>query len=494
MTQSSYDEMPYATFAQRAADPNRLAALGRLYGVEVPSPERASIHEIGCGTGVNLIHIAERFPESRCVGVDISERHILEGQKLAIDSGVKNVELRCGDIQQAAVGNGEFDFVICHGVYSWVSPHIQHQLLSVISSSLSDGGVAYVSYNVLPGWRQRGAIRDIMITGAQRQSALTGSYEPTDRLSGAMELLSLVGSVRSRDGDLYGSYIKESLERFKDSHPSYLFHEYLEEYNSAVLFSDFMRLAELHGLQFVSEAKPSLMSTDDLGSDVREYLSKLEGDIITQEQCLDVIRNRMFRETILCKGHHVLKRDLKASVFKSIHFVTDYRFVKESGRESVFREVVEGREVSTPKDEHSALLKLIGEAGYGGVAFSTLAARGAQVSPHLRDERALMHAIVRLWRAGFVDVTLHRAPISNNPRGVGKVSRLARQQAIRGEGPIVALQHRSCALSPIERKLITLCDGERDLDDIVSASEVSDSEKEARSALSRLIELGFFAE
>ena len=492
MTQSSYDEMPYATFAQRAADPNRVAALGRLYGVDVPSPERASILEIGCGTGVNLIHIAERFPESRCVGVDISERHITEGQKLALDSGIKNVELRCGDIQQAAVGSGEFDFIICHGVYSWVSPHIQHQLLSVISSSLSDAGVAYVSYNVLPGWRQRGAIRDIMLTGALHRSTTSGSYEPQERLSGAMELLSLTGAVRSRAGDLYGSYVQESLERFKDSHPSYLFHEYLEEYNSAVLFSDFMRQAELHGLQFLSEAKPSLMSTDDLGSDVREYLGRIEGDIITQEQCLDVIRNRMFRETILCKGQHVLKRDLKASVFKAIHFVSDYRFVKESGPASVFREVIDGREVVTPKDEHSALLQLIGDSGYGGVSFATLCARAASLSPDLCDERALMHAIVRVWRAGFVDLTLHRGPISNTSCGIARVSQLARQQALRGEDAIVALQHRSCLLSPIERKILTLCDGQRDFEDVVCAIEKTDSTKETRVAINRLVELGFF--
>jgi tRNA G46 methylase TrmB len=98
--------MPYATFALRVADPNRLSAIARLHGVAVSAPNEASVLELGCGTGTNLIHIAERYPRSRCVGVDISERHIAEGHKVASGSGVSNVELRCGDIRNAALGHG----------------------------------------------------------------------------------------------------------------------------------------------------------------------------------------------------------------------------------------------------------------------------------------------------------------------------------------------------------------------------------------------------
>ena len=101
MAQTTYEEMPYATFALRLADPNRLAAIARLYGVEVPAPDTASVLEIGCGTGANIIHLAERYPGSRCVGVDISERHIAEGHKIALGSSCSNVELRCGDIRNA---------------------------------------------------------------------------------------------------------------------------------------------------------------------------------------------------------------------------------------------------------------------------------------------------------------------------------------------------------------------------------------------------------
>jgi SAM-dependent methyltransferase len=494
MTHTSYDEIPYATLAQRSTDPNRLAAVGRLYGVEVPSPERAAILEIGCGTGANLLHIAELFPGSRCVGIDISERHIAEGRKIASAAGIRNIELRCGDLQNEVVEGRAFDYVICHGVYSWVPPHVQKQLLHTLSSAVSEHGLVYVSYNVLPGWRQRGAIRDIMMTGALHRSVVSNSYAPEDRLQGAMELLSLVGSVRTSEGDLYGSYVKESLKRFKDSHPAYLFHEYLEEHNSAVLFSDFMREVDLYGLQFLAEAKAPMMSADDLGSEVQEYISRLGEDILTREQCLDILRNRMFRESIMCRGHHTLKRDLKASVFKSLHFVSDYRFVRETSKGVEFSEVTEGRVVTTPRDEHSEALRLIGSVGYGGLSFAVLCDELRQGPIPDLDERMAMHIIVRLWRAGFVDVALQRASIATKVIGVARVSEVARYQAAHEDGPVIALQHRSCRLSALERRIISMSDGQRSFEDILSVVGEGDQSRTGSDAVSRLVELGFFRE
>lgn len=492
MSSSSYEEMPYATFALRSADPNRLAAIARLYGINIPSPTNASILEIGCGTGANLIHIAERFPASRCVGVDISERHISEGQKIISEVGIANVELRCADIRDRALGDGEFDYIICHGLYSWVSASVQQQVLQLIASSLSDHGVAFVSYNVLPGWRQRGAIRDVMQSGALCSSIVSGDESPDARLKGALELLDLVGSVRGKAEDLYGRYLRESRDRFKDSHPAYLFHEYLEEFNESVLFSDFMRQAELHGLQFVSEAQPSLMTTDDLGPKVSEYLSRLGSNIVAQEQCLDMIRNRMFRETILCKGAHALKRDLKASVFQSIHFITDYREVSTKGREVVFREVGGEKTVATANDDHAVVLKVIGSAGYAGIAFSEVSRRSDGMLEQQPDDRALMHILVRLWRSGFVDVALEGAAVAVSLEGPARISRLAHYQASHEEALVTALQHRSFTLSNTERALLQACTGSGDFDQVRADARRS-AGSEIEDALQRLLELGFFS-
>jgi methyltransferase-like protein len=303
-----------------------------------------------------------------------------------------------------------------------------------------------------------------------------------------MELLRLVADKRGGEGDLYGAYVREGLERFGNSHPSYLFHEYLEEYNEPLLFSTFMHSAELHGLQFLSEANPAMMSVDDLGEKVVSYIDSLGPDSIAREQCIDVFRNRMFRETILCQSSHDLKRDLKASVFTSLHFVSDLRKSGDEGQDSVFRDICTDRAVRTPKDEHAVLLSIVGEVGYAGMSFADVLANFLAALPGRYDERAVMHALVRLWRWGLMDVALGRAPIRSEARDTARVSRLARYQASMGERCITALQHRSCELQPQERAIVLASDGTRQFKDIIA------SNPEDEAALRRLLALGFFYE
>lgn len=63
---------------------------------------------------------------------------------------------------------GRFDYILTHGVYSWVPPAVQEKILRLCASNLTEHGVAYVSYNVNPGWSMRGMLRDMMCYHASR--------------------------------------------------------------------------------------------------------------------------------------------------------------------------------------------------------------------------------------------------------------------------------------------------------------------------------------
>jgi hypothetical protein len=196
----------------------------------------------------------------------------------------------------------------------------------------------------------------------------------------------------------------------------------------------------------------------------------------------------MFRETILCRGSIPLKRDLKASVFSSLYFVSDLRKIGDEERESIYRDGLTERIVRTPNDEHSALLQMIGEAGYAGSSFQELKERFTATTAGRYDERAVMHGLVRLWRWGLIDVALERAPIRAQLRGEARVSRLARYQASTGERFVTSVQHRSFELTPAEREMVVACDGTRRLDEMVGDSTERDT------ALGRLLALGFLYE
>lgn len=490
MSATSYTQTPYKTLPRKECDPTRLGAIARLYGVEAALPSRARVLELGCGSGSNLLALAERYPESSFLGVDFAQGHIDEARAASERLGVSNVEWICADIKAYSPPRAEFDYVLVHGLYSWVSEDLRERILSLCKRSLRPQGVALVSYNVLPGWRQRGAVRDVMQVGAR----LTGGLDPDERLQSGKALLRLVASVRTGASDLYGAYLREASERLESSEPSYLVHEYLDEHNDPCLFVDFAQRAASEGLQFLSEVKVSLMSAEGLSPDVASVMRQLSHDVVAREQVLDLCRNRMFRETLLCHDTLQLQRDLKASAFKSLCFRTTYRAELSPSGTRTFVELVSGRELEAPEGVVSDILAAVGSLGaFGGtpaqVKEAVARSGGAEV-----QEADLVSSLLTLWRSGFIEAVCDGAPTGTSTKGIAvQALKLAREQAASGS-LVVSYRHEALELSAAEREAVQLADGTRDRDALISAVAAAGHGREASErALRRLEQLGFFA-
>jgi SAM-dependent methyltransferase len=486
MSTESYAQKPYKTLARKECDPARLGALARLYGVEAALPAKARVLELGCGAGGNLLPLAERHPEGSFLGVDLWQGHIDEAQAATARLGLSNVEWICADIKSYSPPRGEFDYVIVHGLYSWVSEALRTRILALCKRSLRPQGVALVSYNVLPGWRQRGAVRDVMQVGAR----LTGGLDPDERLESGKALLRLVASVRSETSDPYGAFLAEAVRRLDSSEPSYLVHEYLDEHNEPCLFADFAQRAASEGLQFLSEAKVSLMSWDDLGADVASVMRQLSHDVVAREQVLDLCRNRMFRETILCHDSLQLQRDLKASAFKALPFRTTQRAsVAPDGTRS-FVDLVSGREIVAPEGVVSDILAAVGSLGAFGGTVAEVREAAAREGKGELPEADIVSALVTLWRSGFVEAACEGAPPAS---GTVSALRIARELASQGS-QAVSFRHEALELSAAEREAVVLADGSRQRQALVAAvAAAGHGQEAAERAVGRLEQLGFFA-
>lgn len=487
MTQTTYALKPYKTVARKECDPNRLGAIAQLYGLETAPPSSCRVAELGCGSGGNLIPLAERYPQSFFIGIDSAETHVADARGRSEALKLTNIEWICADIRSYNLDPASFDYILAHGLYSWVADDVRARILHLCKRSLSPHGVALVSYNTLPGWRQRGAARDIMQVGAR----MAGGLDPDEQLKAAVRMLQIVSSSRPEHGDLYGSYLREMLARFGGSESSYLFHEFLEEHNDPCLFSDFMKRASAEGLQFVAEAKVSLMSSDDLNGDVQALLAEQGSDIIAREQILDLCRNRMFRETILCDGRHVLKRDLKASVFKRVFFRTTFRKIATPTGEPRFLELVSGREIAAPEGIVSDVLATVGRFGAPG-------ARSEDVREHTSvaggtiSEADLVSSLVTLWRSGFIEIALDGDCGTRETCQKPRALESSRIQAKQGE-LVTSLRHEALDLSNSERAVLSASDGTHSLEEIGATSEaLREDVKSIEGAFERLRELGFF--
>ncbi len=317
-----YDIFPYESIAFPETHPANLAVLGRLFGLDTADPEGCRVLELGCASGGNLVPMAWYLPHTRFLGVDLSRSQVDEGRKLMEHLGLANIELRQGDILDLGEELGEFDYVIAHGVYSWVPPQVREHLLGLVPRLLAPGGLFYVSYNALPGWRMRGMLRDILLY------ATADATTPADRLERTSAAMQRLESTLDGLEALSARYLREEIKNLKGAHPSYLFFEYLAEHNQAFLFSEFAADTERHGLRYLCDTDLRTLFPSTYGETVDHSLADIE-DGIELEQWLDFVTNRNFRQSLLCQANAVLDDEIDLDRFAAFSFSADLRISKK---------------------------------------------------------------------------------------------------------------------------------------------------------------------
>jgi SAM-dependent methyltransferase len=145
----------YPAMSHPSADPALAWAAARMVGMSPAPLATSSIVEIGCGTGHHLIALALRWPGATCVGVDIHAESIRRARHLAKLAGAKNVRFVQADIADFDSEPGPHDWIIAHGVLSWVGPDARAALLPWMRQRLAPQGMAIISHNVLAGWEKR---------------------------------------------------------------------------------------------------------------------------------------------------------------------------------------------------------------------------------------------------------------------------------------------------------------------------------------------------
>jgi SAM-dependent methyltransferase len=179
---TSYDEIPFANDPYPASQPDQLATVATLFGLTPVRVDRCRVLELGCARGGNLIPLAVSLPGSRFVGIDSSSQQVAAARQVIEALSLGNIEVECLDILDVDARLGTFDYIICHGTYSWVPAAVRDKILEVCARNLAPEGLAYVSYNTYPGWHLRGLVRDLMCYHVRRTS------RPQDRVAQARDL------------------------------------------------------------------------------------------------------------------------------------------------------------------------------------------------------------------------------------------------------------------------------------------------------------------
>ncbi|MDR6886277.1 MULTISPECIES: class I SAM-dependent methyltransferase [Variovorax] len=463
---SYYDEVPYEShpFPQTAIE--HLEALAFLFGLDAPPPATARVLELGCAAGGNLIPFAARHPEATALGLDLSKVQVEQGVGAISRAGLSNIELRAFNLADVDASFGQFDYIVCHGVYSWVPGPVQDAILRICSENLAPNGVAYVSYNVYPGWKAREIVRDAMILrGGLRDT-------PEEKLSYARGMLEFL-EQSARPDSVLKKTLEETMPIVRGSSGYYLLHEFLEPCNAPCYFKEFVARADANGLSYLADAEPSTMFVQNYGEKVREpLLRECGGSQILMEQYLDFLVNRTFRQTLLVKRGRAadIRYRLDPARVQGLEFAGV--FTPEDGTTLTLDaseqccNALRTLKVTLRLPVHKAAAQMLDAHYPASVSVQALVGSvvAATGEPPASVERVVMSMLEELLILGAVRI--RRAPV----RAATQVSALPLALPFVRSAPGLALSagssvsvcnqwHESVSLSALERCLLPLLDG-----------------------------------
>ncbi len=296
-----YDQIPYPNLSFTQTHPDRLATLATLLGMKPPSIERCRVLELGCASGANILPMAQGLPNSEFVGVDLSEYQVEEGQKTIRELGLNNITLKQANILDIDDSFGKFDYIIAHGVYSWVPPEVREKILEICDRNMTANGIAYVSYNTYPGWHMIKSLREMMLYHIREIE------KPSQRVQEARTFLEFLAESASGSNTPHGNFLNMYINFYKSEirhthlgNEAILTHDELAEINDPVYFYQFVEHAKRHNLQYIADANFQAMLAHNLPKDTAATLHEIVHSTVELEQYLDFLRNRTFRQTLLC--------------------------------------------------------------------------------------------------------------------------------------------------------------------------------------------------
>jgi SAM-dependent methyltransferase len=436
----AYDEVSYPSLPRNQSHPAFISALSRIAGLELPPVEQWRVLEIGCGDGSNLIPLAFDYPEGKFVGVDRAVNPIGVGRGLAARLRLANIELHAADLLDWQP-EGKFDYIIAHAVYSWVPEEVREKLFRICSVALQPQGVAFISYNALPGCHFRRFVWDFLRFHVRHLT------DPAARMEKARDLVRRIAGQTAGEGAAQNA-VRREMETVLKRDDAALFHDDLAPTNDPFYLLDFVARAARHGLQYLGDADPQR-------DDVRD-VDLLSENWIESRQYGDFLARRRFRETLLCRQGIFLDRKLLLDRLRDLYVASRVTPVEPEKDGQQRFDLPQSRNLTTNHPLAKQALCRLTSLWPGSLRISEL-----PVDEYPAEATADL--LMRLLQAGALELRVHPPKIAASVSDHPVASALARAQIAEGYSIVTNQRHIGIGLEDeISRKVLSLLDGSRD--------------------------------
>lgn len=457
----SYDITEYESRSYAQTHPDHLFTLATLFGLKPTAFANARILELGCASGGNIIPMACQAPSAQIVGVDLSAVQVQKAARTIRELKLTNIEVFHLGIEQITPEFGQFDYIICHGIYSWVPEAIREKIMAVCQAHLAPQGVAYISYNTLPGWNVVKSIREMMLYHTK------GIDSPIEKAKESRNLLQFMVTGLGNDQAPYANFLRNEIAILANQPDSYLVHDHLGEVNDPCYFYEFVEHAKRYQLAYLSDTELADMYPSNLPPGLATEMSKIN-DVVSCGQYLDFICNQRFRCTLLCHEAATINRSLCTSQITAFYLSFNGKIDGQAEAQSMNEQEMHcvGQHITltlTNPIAKAAMLKLSALKGkpiaFGELCDSVM--KETSLSDRAYVERFLIEDLnlMRLVLGGLVKIHSDGGRYANAPGNKPLTTEWIHYQ-LQHQAWVTNHRHETISLSDIERFLLLNCDGQ----------------------------------
>lgn len=472
---NTYDETPYPDLSYAQTHPDRLGMLGHILGLPTAPVDQCSVLELGCAGGGNLLPMAANLPGSRFVGIDYSAHQIEIGQRRLAAFPLPNLTLRTVDVTDPRAAQklrerngGPFHYIIAHGLYSWVARPVRDAMFALAKELLAPNGVLYVSYNTLPGWNITRTVREAMLFHARNADS---PQAKSDQARAMVDFLARhIPDQHEAYRAIFQRYHAMLSAGMKGAEAAFLLHDELEDVNEPVYFQDFVAHAAGFGLQYFVETELANVLPHAFGETVMQELQQMASTAVELEQYMDFLRNRMFRQSLLCHAEHAPTRMLRPEPIMDLIVrseATAQPGIGENG--AITFRAPDNAALTTDHPVSQAALRVLGTAwprafsfpDLMDAAYTQLGRRPAPDDPRGQQDRLLVAANLLRGHGHSARLAgLHRMqpPLATDFSKLVHGVPSARFEA-RTRSAVTNLWHERVQLDEPKRQLLLLLDG-----------------------------------
>lgn len=297
--------------------PAWLVYIAAINGYQVPRLDEPFAYcELGCGKGITSLLLAAMHPNADVHACDFNAEHIDYARKLQQDAGVGNVTYYAKSFAQMLDEPlPAFDFIVLHGVYSWVPEPVRAGIREFAQRRLKPGGLLMVSYNAMPGWAHLQPLRRMMQVHA---AGVQG-----DSLQKAREAYAYVAAL-ARNGAGYFRTVPEAaryLEQLAGKDIRYVAHEFLTPHGDPFYFEEVASAMAAAGLQYCGNMTPANNHPELMVPPSFRDRLPVRASRLALEMHHDMIANTTFRADLFCRqSAKELPQDLPLAAFSGIEF------------------------------------------------------------------------------------------------------------------------------------------------------------------------------